>query len=810
MSNNNNNNVEILESDQAFIDQEFGPLGGLFGEEITCQCPVFIKIGKDLELKPRILVVGKYKIMFIKKLKFGNKKVKQTIHLYDILEISENTSDTIEIKYKDQVTNSLSTFLIRAPTRSIETIIIKTIAITSYAISKGFPPSCLLKINLPNTRFPSMTFDHDFGAIDGKGIAEQYIAHSHYFKRKATLDYLRHLETLFTTRYPQLDFSQIPGIDASCSLGFNLFTSIITLRHNPFIKSLKITNVPHINVCSSVGEMMQTNSAITELIITNLLTEQSFTPIGHALMVNDNSALQTLNLSNNMLSYESVVSICEGLASFNHSLVTLDLSKCNIPPKGVTLLFEAFERNFAMSLTLENLILSDNRFQDSGSNAFASWLSKSRGHNSLRKLVLSQTQLNFSIVGPPLRVLTDLETLDVSKNKITQSHARILSTELIECVTSWKHLNLSGCGIVADSLQMILISLGKNRKFVNLNLNLSNNNFATKSCGYITQLLPECTYIYGLDLSSNNFTTRQCVDILQSLSKLKNLVSIDIGNNSYNSNDDLLVSGILEYLSYHPNTIHLGIGSSIRALGPSLHPLIQSLYSNKSLTVLDIFGNEMNDHGACLLADCLRNNKTLKKINLLGNKFTSVGWQSLSSPFIYYRNTTLCHLDLPNSGDIILQSDSNQVPLTPSMREKLDQVFNQMRLQLSLNSNKVPSSSRYAYLPPVDPPIYVKPPSKVPEHLSPASEQKVATINLNTLRIGGGANNNNQNGKPSISSIFSKPLNTLINITNDIRGGTVGNNGDPNNTHSDSNQPSSWNDDEKTNWNNNEEENPDH
>jgi len=65
-SNSPEEALEILDSDQAFINEQFSPLGGLFGEEITCQCPVYVtRDDKNLQLVPRILVIGKYKLVIV-------------------------------------------------------------------------------------------------------------------------------------------------------------------------------------------------------------------------------------------------------------------------------------------------------------------------------------------------------------------------------------------------------------------------------------------------------------------------------------------------------------------------------------------------------------------------------------------------------------------------------------------------------------------------------------------------------------------------------------------------------------------------
>ncbi|KAN0035829.1 hypothetical protein ACTA71_005120 [Dictyostelium dimigraforme] len=867
--------LEITPSDQNYIYEQLSPLGGLFGEEVTCQCPIYsTDEAGDIELVPRILVIGKYRLLLIKKEKGDKKVVKKNIHLYDLIEVSEPIincnfnamQNIIEIKYRDNSATATATaaatintgssytttttttihnqshqiksFIIQSPSREIEIIIVKTLALTSWSISKGFPQEYLMKVNLnnPPNRYPQLKFDHEIGIADGKGIAECYIAHSHYFNTKSTLDYLRHLETLYQSRYPELDLSEIAGIDATSSLGFNLYTGIICLRHNQFIRSLKANSIPHINVTSAIGEMMLTNKTITHLEITNLLTEQSFTPIGNFLKNNPFTSLQILNLSNNTMNNESVVGLCDGLANFNHSLLSLNLSGCSIPTKGIALLFGSLQKNFGMSLTLEELILSDNRFQDAGSSAMASWLNKTRGYNRLKRLILSNSQLNIGMIAPSLKVLSSIESLDLSKNSINIQSCRTLSMDGLEGIESreFKNLNLSSCGLVGESITTLLVALSRNSKLHNLTLNLQRNGFAQKTAQVLIQLLPQCakSFLTGLDLSFNSFNARQLGDIVQSLMGTC-IESLDIGNNYL----DVDLVGKVTELVKENGLVKLGFGHQSKSLSSALHPLLLAVGSSKTMQVLDIVGNELNDHGACILADCLRHNKTLKRLYINGNKFSYVGWMSLSSPFIFYRNTTLLHLDLPTLIDPILLNDSSSATISPIKRDQMERdIFSKVRLQLILNKNKVPQSSRFAYLPNYEePPTYVAPIATVPEHLLvyctilPSAIDQMEKINLNSLNgnisngnnsirinlaiggngtVGHSSSTNTGSGggsgsiRPSLSSIFSKP----ISLINDIRGGSSSDSVNNSTNNSRVSTPLSWNDNDNYNRNDDDKE----
>ncbi|GAM26078.1 hypothetical protein SAMD00019534_092530 [Acytostelium subglobosum LB1] len=768
-------NVELVEADQPYILEQMGPIGGLFGEEIAFQGVVEVSEA-GAELKQRILVIGRYKTLIIKKTKFI-KKLKRLIHHYDLVEIAEPSSNAgpaisdytcIEIKHKSNAATATSvpgvaipTLFIKAPDRKIENIIIKAMVFMTYTISRGFPPEALLKISLPKDRYQSPPFNHEFG-IDGKGIAEQYVAHSHYFNRKATLDFLRHLETLYHTRYPEIDFGQIPGIDPTCSLGFNLFTAITCLRHNPFIKSLKICNVPHINVVSSVSEMMYTNTAISEITLSNLLSEQSFAPLGVTLQhIGHHSALQVLNLSSNTFSYDAT----------SH-------------PRAWHCSSQAFERNFAMSLTLEKLNLSGNRFQDTGTSAFVSWLCKIRGVHALKELRLSASQLNFGMLAAALRALEAIELIDFSKNKINLANTRLLATEAVGSFRALRYLDMSECGLFGDSLRTLLMSLVANKLLprYSLTLNVSNNGFSGKSSTVLCELLKESTFLGGLDISMNSFSTQNLVDIMAAMAGLSGMTAFNIGYNNTSVSDDALIAGVVDFAHRHQQLTKLGVAVH-RGLAASLHPLIQALYNNKSITALDITGNDMNDHGACLLADCLRNNKCLQKLFVSGNKFTAVGWQSLASPFVFYRNTSLTKLELPKPSDQLMTSDSNLQVLSTERRQQLEASFQLIRLHLELNKNRVSAASRFSYLPSSDPPLYVKPPASVPEHLahqegslssssSPTLKGSLSSSNMsngsNGSSSGSGSSNGSSNHKSMIPSIFAKPINSFTKPINSL------------------------------------------
>jgi Ran GTPase-activating protein (RanGAP) involved in mRNA processing and transport len=67
------------------------------------------------------------------------------------------------------------------------------------------------------------------------------------------------------------------------------------------------------------------------------------------------------------------------IAHYTHGLTALYLDNCGLSSKSLVSLFEGFTKNPAMSITLEELSLSGNKFDDLSTDAFVTWLDKIKG-----------------------------------------------------------------------------------------------------------------------------------------------------------------------------------------------------------------------------------------------------------------------------------------------------------------------------------------------------------------------------------------------------------------------------------------------
>eukprot|EP01132_Coremiostelium_polycephalum_P004896 gene4896-6105_t len=634
------------EIEQKFIEDSLGVVGGLFGEEIIHT--VWVDANRSptsaaSTFNKRLVVVGRYKVISIKKGAFG-KSVELEFHLYNISEITQETDEIINIRYQNTETNEQLGITIKCPVEKQQHLI-RAIRTSYRKITCGFSDQNLFKLNLPESKI--LEYETPLVMTPANGFIDSYIAHSYFYKTVSTLDFVRYIEALVQNDTLELDFTQCAGIDPTSELAFNLFTAITSLRHNTYFKSINLSGLPHANIVSAVGMCLETNKSLTKLTLSNLRIEQSFQPIANGLNKNPDNVIQALDLSKNTISYPVMVTLCDCFSKYSHGLVSLNLSTCDLQPKTVSILFESFERNFGMSLTLKYLNLSNNKFADIGSQSLASWLSKIKGHHSLENLVLSNCALNFTIMGPPLRVV-DIPKLDLSLNRIDRAASKILGSEVMDSVSALRELNLSGCQLYSESLEDIFVSFNRNRKISNFCINLSNNNLGAREATVLSKSISGCRYLQSLDISNNKLNCRSIMELLNSIKNIDrfNLTDLNIGNNYFTNgpDGDLLCTQISQLITNFPTIRSVNISGGKYPLGKSLTPLLETLVTNKSLKELDISDNALTDSMASFIAEMLRNNSTLIYINLDYNHFGVSGWASIAQPLLFDINRTLNHM----------------------------------------------------------------------------------------------------------------------------------------------------------------------
>jgi len=125
------------------------------------------------------------------------------------------------------------------------------------------------------------------------------------------------------------------------------------------------------------------------------------------------------------------------------------------------MLFDSFRRNYGMSLSIQDLDLSNNKLARVGSEWLGGWLNMIREKTHLQHLYLSSTHLDFSSIGRFMVHLKRIVTLDLSHNRLDEASCQLL-TLVIESTQNLRNLNLSGCGITSEYAGKILETILSN------------------------------------------------------------------------------------------------------------------------------------------------------------------------------------------------------------------------------------------------------------------------------------------------------------------------------------------------------------
>ncbi|KAN0041978.1 hypothetical protein ACTFIV_004534 [Dictyostelium citrinum] len=801
------------EVEKKFIEDSLGVTSQSFGEQITHT--LWVEANKSPNISgstfnKRLIVVGKCKILSIKRGTFG-KSVELEFHLYNVSEICAESEDSFTIKYNGENNEQLG-ITIKAPLDKLQ-ILIRAIRTSYRRITCGFPETSMLKLNLPENKL--IDFEVPLIMSSAHGFVDGYIAHSYYYpkvyKSVGTLDFIRLIDALYSNDVTEIDFTQMAGIEPSSELSFNLFTAITSLRNNTYFKSVNLSGLPHANVINAIGMCLETNKSITKLNLSNLRVEQSLQPLANGLVKNPSNVIQALDLSKNNIPYPIMATLCECFSKFSHGLVSLNLSKCDLLPKTIAILFESFERNFGMSLAIKYLNLSHNKFGDIGSQAIGGWMAKIRGHHSLDCLVLANCNLNFQLMGPPLRVV-DIARLDLSLNRIDRASAKILGNEVFDTVVNLCELNFSGCGMNADSLEDIFISFNRNRKIANISLNLSHNALGAREATLMSKSISGCRYLEALDISNNRLNCRSLMELLNAIKNIDqfNLHELNIANNYFaqGPEGDQLCQQLAHLINTFPTIRTLNISGGKYPLSKSLTPLLESLVKNSSLKELDISDNGLGDSMASIIGEMLRENTSLIYLNLDNNQFGLSGWTAIAQPLLFDINRTLNHLIFPKTlasayTSTLIQNFASTLQsfgaLSKEKRNQIILLFQKMQDKLAENRfetsvldsvyvseyfNKTP----YTVHIPED---YVTPLVDVPEHLSslppPSSPTLFESVNnsgtTNSTTAAVVATNSSSSVlQHSINMNNSNGSNSNINTSNSSVG-SVNNTGTTNNVN---------------------------
>ena len=408
-------------------------------------------------------------------------------------------------------------------------------------------------------------------------------------------------------------------------------TSIIS--NNKFMESLLLSN-NNLND-DGVIKIAQSLCKHTKLKIINLqsnnITEKSAEAL--ASVISSNTGLEELYLGNNTIQL-GVITLSTALTNIS-SLKVLDLAINNIPEEAADELSSAIRANNS----LEKLWLYGNRL---GSST-AMIVNALKQVTTLKMLNLNDNQNRSEELAPALTSIISnnkfMESLLLSNNNLNDDGVIKIAQSLCKH-TKLKIINLQSNNITEKSAEALASIISSNTGLQELYL--SNN---TIQLGVITMstALKNISSLKVLDLNNNNIPEEAADELSAAIRANNSLEKLYLNSNHLGSSSVMIVNALKQVTTLKELDLSVNQNRS-KELAPALTSLI--LY-NKSMEILSLSDNNLNDGGVIKIAQSLCKHTKLKIINLQSNNITEKSAEALSS--IISSNTGLQQLYLGNN-----------------------------------------------------------------------------------------------------------------------------------------------------------------
>ncbi|XP_077320137.1 NACHT, LRR and PYD domains-containing protein 12-like isoform X5 [Lithobates pipiens] len=322
--------------------------------------------------------------------------------------------------------------------------------------------------------------------------------------------------------------------------------------------------------------------------------------------------IKSLSLHNNQLTDSSCPHLASGIRN-NQTLRTLDLSENNLQGPHFRDLMEALTTS-----KIEELLLDSNDLTDSSCPHLASGI---RNNQTLRTLNLSGNNLE----GPHFRDLMEalptcrIEALLSKNNQLTDSSCPHLASGIRNNQTL-RTLNLSGNNLEGPHFRDLMKALTTSRIE---ELQLSSNDLTDSSCPHLASGIRNNQTLRMLNMSVNNLEGPHFRDLMEALTTSRIEELLLSSNHLTDSSCPHLASGIrnnqtLRKLKLTENNLE----------GPHFRDLMEALTTSR-IEELQLLSNHLTDSSCPHLASGIRNNQTLRTLNLSENNLEGPHFRDL-------------------------------------------------------------------------------------------------------------------------------------------------------------------------------------
>ena len=322
------------------------------------------------------------------------------------------------------------------------------------------------------------------------------------------------------------------------------------------------------------------------------------------------NTLTSLDLSNMQINDAGIVLIAEAM-KWNTSLVTLVLTSNQITDIGAEIIVNLLTAN----ATLKNLWLTGNQIKRFGAQAFAGALSSG---SSLEMLFLDGNQIDDTgakALAMALTGKTQLKTLYLFANPFTSIGINAISN-MLAINSSLQTIQLCSSNLGDPEAKILTMALRNNTSLKALWI--SNNLITDTGMQYFADLCSINDSLNTLGILASQFTNAGVSAILNGLQNNYDITTLDLSS------------------SVNISSANQAAITALTNRNIAVQAAIAGLKAN-TLTSLNLPNMGINDAGIMLIAEAMKDNRSVIYINLQFNSIGPLGAQAISNALQYNR-----------------------------------------------------------------------------------------------------------------------------------------------------------------------------
>lgn len=406
--------------------------------------------------------------------------------------------------------------------------------------------------------------------------------------------------------------------------------------------------------------MITSNKKLRKLDLTNCTigttgsTDSALSTIGRAMQTGQ-IGLNSIFIGQNMLTQTDVDMLIAGIKVNRKAVKELGIADCQLKQQQIDLLFDTFISRSPEHLN--TLDISDNQPHVNPDKLDLLL----RRANHLKTLRIRKIDIPIE---PATMFVTRLRHLDVGGTRLTDHYiANLCSYIMTPAFNGLESLSVDDCGLNGSHFQEIFQSISQTR---NRNVHLkAGSNPICKESGSLPKFCYSILQSEGpssLSLARTEWddpSLREFLECLRTNSVIRHLDLAYIQLPTNASEDTVrMLAALFERNSTLEELILTGEETLLcnAGFGKMIVQSFPSLVGNTTLKKLNLTGNLIGDIGAFQLAEVLKKNKTLKSLEIDGNKVSDhrLSYPPFFSLPPFFRNFNLPVITLPHTPTHIL------------------------------------------------------------------------------------------------------------------------------------------------------------